>query len=175
MLLVVITHSSLRMSEDSNNSAASDDDSISALFDNINDLTLVDQVDGNNEDDASALTSGTARSQQRQRKLKRQHRKGKSKSQHSLEHLRQRVSHLMSIFENQGWFIPLPESTTSISNQNKSNKNSSEKKGKVWSNRNYGADKKRQRKQSEKQTVEARIAQLEAVLKDEHGMTFDCK
>lgn len=66
----------------------------------------------------------------------------------------------MSIFESNEWFIPLPEST----------KNDKDGKGKVWSNRNYGADKKRQRKHSEKQMLEARIVQLESVLREEHGV-----
>lgn len=144
----------------------SDDDSVSELFDGVDNLTLVDQADDvhRNGDDASTFTSCTTRSQQR--KLKGQHRKGRTK-QHSLEHLRQRVSHLMSIFEENGWFIPLPESSTSSSEGNKN------KKGKVWSNRNYGADKKRQRKQTERQSIEGRIAQLENVLRDEHDMELE--
>mmetsp|Transcript_7393 Transcript_7393/g.16763 ORF Transcript_7393/g.16763 Transcript_7393/m.16763 type:complete len:174 (-) Transcript_7393:31-552(-) len=148
-----------------------DDVFISALLDNVNNLTLGDNANGD-EDDASALTScttSTTRSQQR--KLKRQNKKSKSKSQHSLEHLRQRVTHLMSIFEEQGWFIPLPGlSTSSASSNNNDAKNKSSKKGKVWSNRNYGADKKRQRKQSEREMLDARVVQLENVLRDEHGM-----
>jgi hypothetical protein len=40
----------------------------------------------------------------------------------------------------------------------------------VWSNRNYGADKKRQRKQSERVMLETRILQLETVLNEEHGV-----
>ena len=144
----------------------SDDDSVSELFDGVDNLTLVDQADDvhRNGDDASTFTSCTTRSQQR--KLKGQHRKGRTK-QHSLEHLRQRVSHLMSIFEENGWFIPLPESSTSSSEGIKN------KKGKVWSNRNYGADKKRQRKQTERQSIEGRIAQLENVLRDEHDMELE--
>mmetsp|Transcript_18299 Transcript_18299/g.33444 ORF Transcript_18299/g.33444 Transcript_18299/m.33444 type:complete len:128 (-) Transcript_18299:60-443(-) len=119
-------------------------------------------------------TSCTTRSQQR--KIKRRNKnKNKSKSQHSLEHLRQRVSHLMSIFEEHGWFIPLPgdlsTAPTSGNNDNDNhNNNGNNKKGKVWSNRNYGADKKRQRKQSEGKMLEVRIAQLETVLEDKHGM-----
>lgn len=49
-------------------------------------------------------------------------------------------------------------------------KNDKDGKGKVWSNRNYGADKKRQRKQNEKQMLETRIVQLERVLREEHGI-----
>ena len=77
----------------------------------------------------------------------------------------------MSVFEENGWFIPLPESSTTTSGQSDGkNNHNSNKKGKVWSNRNYGADKKRQRKQSERQLLDARIAQLEKVLEDEHGV-----
>ena len=126
------------------------DNSISELFEGVENIKLVEQkVSG---DDTTTLTSGTTRSQQR--KLKRQSKKDKPR-QHSLDYLRQRVTHLMSIFEEHGWFIPLPESTNDK---------------KVWSNRNYGADKKRQRKQNERQMIEERIAQLEKVLKDEHGI-----
>jgi len=86
----------------------------------------------------------------------------------------------MSIFEEHGWFIPLPDSsstTSKISQDNDddshsigSNNKKGNKKGKVWSNRNYGADKKRQRKHGEKQMLELRIAQLESVLRNDHGM-----
>mmetsp|Transcript_25384 Transcript_25384/g.38392 ORF Transcript_25384/g.38392 Transcript_25384/m.38392 type:complete len:140 (-) Transcript_25384:611-1030(-) len=101
----------------------------------------------------------------RQIASKRSKKKRVSKSQHSLDTMRQRVSHLMSIFEENGWYIPMPDSTAphQINNTKKSSG------GKVWSNRNYGADKKRQRKQSERVMLETRIQQLEAVLKDEHG------
>ena len=88
--------------------------------------------------------------------------------------MRQRVSHLMSIFEENGWFIPMPDSnstqnTTSSSNQHQM-KNAKKNGGKVWSNRNYGADKKRQRKQSERIMLETRIRQLESVLRDEYSV-----
>ena len=149
--------------------SGSDNDSVSELFDGVDNLTLVDQADDvhrNGGDDASIFTSCTTRSQKR--KLKGQHRKGRTK-QHSLEHLRQRVSHLMSIFEENGWFIPLPEASSSTS----SSKGNKKKKGKVWSNRNYGADRKRQRKQTERQSIEGRILQLENVLRDEHGMELE--
>ena len=52
----------------------------------------------------------------------------------------------MSIFEEHRWLIPLPgdsyatPSTASLNN-NDSNNSSNNKRGKVWSNRNYGADK----------------------------------
>ena len=124
-------------------------DSISELFEGVGNIKLVDQKVS---DDISTLTTGTTRS--RQRKLKRQCRQDKPR-QHSLEHVRKRVTYLMSIFEEHGWFIPLPDNTND---------------GKVWSNRNYGADKKRQRKQNERQMIEERITQLEKVLKVQHGM-----
>ncbi len=107
-----------------------------------------------------------------QRKSKRSKKKRASKSQHSLDTMRQRVSHLMSIFEDNGWFIPMPDSNhnqSTITSDQQQSKNSKKNGGKVWSNRNYGADKKRQRKQSERVILEARIQQLEAVLKDEHS------
>ena len=155
-------------SEDSDSANADDDDSISAIFDSIGSLAIDDnQVVKGYEDDASALTSCTARSEQR--KLKRRSKRTKSnKSQHSLEHLRQRISHLMSIFERHGWFVPLPD-TPSSSRSNGVDNKLGNKKGKTWSNRNYGADKKRQRKQREMQMLEERIVQLELVLRDDHG------
>ena len=161
------------MSEDDEDNGG-DDDSIADLFD-FSDLSISNRVGGIGKDDdvastSSSCTTSTTRSQQR--KLKRQSkRERKSKSQHSLDYLRQRASFLMSIFEEKGWFIPLPEPpAASISN---SKDDAGSKKGKVWSNRNYGADKKRQRKQGEKQMLDARISQLEAVLADEHGMTLE--
>ena len=158
------------MSEDDDNG---DDDSIADLFD-FSDLSISNRVGEIGKDDdvastSSSCTTSTTRSQQR--KLKRQSkRERKSKSQHSLDYLRQRVSFLMSIFEEKGWFIPLPEPPAASESNSKDD---GSKKGKVWSNRNYGADKKRQRKQDEKQMLDARISQLEAVLADEHGMTLE--
>lgn len=80
--------------------------------------------------------------------------KNRKKQQHSLDHLRQRVSELMAVFEGRGYFIPQPDSM----------------KGKVWSSRIYGADKKRQRKNAEREMLESRIEQLENHLKDEYGI-----
>ena len=93
----------------------------------------------------------------------------------------------MSIFEKNGWYIPLPNShaesivaETSIAKgeregrdattTNKVNNKKQSKKGKVWSNRNYGQDKKRQRKDNERRMIEGRIVQLECILRNEHGM-----
>ena len=109
-----------------------------------------------------------------QKTSKRSKKKKVSKSQHSLDTMRQRVSHLMGIFEGNGWFIPMPDSkntqnTTSSSDQHQMKK-SKKNGGKVWSNRNYGADKKRQRKQSERVMLETRIRQLESVLRDEYSV-----
>lgn len=59
---------------------------------------------------------------------------------------------------------------STISSDQQQGNNTKKNGGKVWSNRNYGADKKRQRKQSERVMLEARIQQLETVLKDEHGV-----
>jgi len=80
----------------------------------------------------------------------------KKKKQRSLDHLKEHVSKLMITFEEHGLFIPLPESMS--------------EKGKVWSSRIYGADKKRQRKNTERQLVENRIEQLEFCLNEKHGI-----
>jgi hypothetical protein len=125
---------------------------------------------GGDDDDTSKLSS--------QKERKANGRQGKNKTpsikskqhQHSLEHLQQRVSDLMTIFQEHDWFVPLPNSN---SNSNSSSATTSEQKnggkGKVKSNRNYGADKKRQRKQAQRQLLERRIQQLETCLKQEHG------
>lgn len=84
-------------------------------------------------------------------------RKKKKKKQHSLDHLKEHVSNLMTTFEEHGFFIPLPESMS--------------EKGKVWSSRIYGADKKRQRKNAERQFLEDRIDQLELCLNETHGLS----
>lgn len=109
--------------------------------------------------------------------------KQKANAQHSLGHLRQRISYLMSIFSKSAGYIPLPGETAapatppsdnvknSDGNHCTDDSRSGKRKGKVWSNRNYGADKKRQRKQTERCMLETRIAQLEIVLTDEYGMT----
>ena len=52
----------------------------------------------------------------------------------------------MSIFEEHRWLIPLPGDssathTTSSLNNDDSKNNRNNKGGKVWNNRNYGADK----------------------------------
>lgn len=86
-------------------------------------------------------------------KPKKKRKKGK---QNSLDHLRERVTELMTIFEDKGLFIPLPPSLS--------------EKGKVWSSRIYGADKKRSRKNAERHLLEDRFEQLEYVLQEEHGI-----
>lgn len=126
-------------------------------------------------DDVTTVTTATATTNQKAHN--RSKKKKQSKSQHSLDRLRQRVSYLMTIFEGQGWFIPMPDSininnSTSTDQHHQQNKKNG---GKVWSNRNYGADKKRQRKQSERVMLESRILQLEAVLKDEHGVVLNTR
>lgn len=150
-----------------------DDDSVSALFDAINDIALTDRADGNGRTDAdnssTATTFSSSPSRQQRRKAKRRNKKGnQSKSQHSLEHLRRRVSHLMSCFEEHGWFVPLPRDPSDRAGGHDDAEDG--RRGKVWSNRNYGADKKRQRKQTERRMLEARISQLETVLEAEHGV-----
>ena len=110
--------------------------------------------------DESTFVSTSSNTTHAELRQNRRHNRTKRKSQHSLDYLKQHISKQMSIFESNGWFIPLPESM----------KNDKDGKGKVWSNRNYGADKKRQRKQNEKQMLETRIVQLERVLREEHGI-----
>mmetsp|Transcript_11502 Transcript_11502/g.16872 ORF Transcript_11502/g.16872 Transcript_11502/m.16872 type:complete len:128 (+) Transcript_11502:37-420(+) len=83
--------------------------------------------------------------------------KNRKKQQHSLDHLRQRVSELMGVFEARGYYIPQPD-------------NCGNKEGKVWSSRIYGADKKRQRKNAEREMLKDRIEQLENHLEVEHGV-----
>jgi hypothetical protein len=121
-----------------------------------------DAKDRHHTDDHATSKSSRPRKDDR-----RQHRKSKCKSQHSLDNLRHHISHLMSIFETNGWFIPIPTSPHSGEPHEDRHRHT---RGKVWSNRNYGADKKRQRKQSERQLLEVRIEQLEHFLRDEHGM-----
>ena len=148
-----------------------DDDSLSELFEfeNITITRNGNRGGPSGESDVStagqsAATSTSTRSERDRRRAKRQHKKkvrpGKAKSQHSLDHLSARVSELMSIFESNGWFIPLPVPA------------GDGKKGKQWSSRNYGADKKRQRKANERQLIEARIDQLERVLRDEYDYSM---
>ncbi len=123
--------------------------------------------------DATAKAATTAAEEEHKRRRKKKKKKQPNKSQHSLDHLRQRVSHLMSIFEEKGWFIPMPDPNNkncSISNPDGQQNTKKSSSGKVWSNRNYGADKKRQRKASERFILESRILQLETVLQDDYGV-----
>jgi len=151
-----------------------DSDSISALFGHVKNLTI-SSVGEDEVDVSSSTNSVECNVLKKELKIKRHHHARKSKQHpNTMEHLRQRVTNFMSIFEEHGWFIPLPESvsssshTTSIEGKHDNNKKGG--RGKVWSNRNYGADKKRQRKQSERQILEGRIAQLERILRDEYGV-----
>lgn len=105
------------------------------------------------EDESSRLDKREIQSNRNSNNRKKRHKKSK---QNSLDHLRQRVTELMRIFEDRGIFLPPPESLS--------------EKGKVWSNRNYGADKKRQRKNAERQLLINRIEQLELCLKEKHGL-----
>ena len=86
--------------------------------------------------------------------------KKRGNAQQRLDHLRVRVSELMDMFEEHGLFIPLPDSKSKIEQQEEH-----KKKGKVWSNRMYGKDKKRQRKATEKEALLRRIEQLEECLR----------
>jgi len=113
-----------------------------------------------NNDSGTVVTNATISSKSQQKKTKRKNRKN-TKSQHTLDHMRQRVSELMHVFDEKGWFLPLPETTTNDK--------------KVWSNRNYGADKKRQRKNQERLLLEARIIQLEAVLREKYSYNLDTR
>ena len=107
--------------------------------------TMIAELRENNQ-----VEEGTSK-----KKAKKSKRRKKPK-QNSLDHLRERVTELMTIFEEHGIFIPPPESLS--------------EKGKVWSSRIYGADKKRQRKNAERQLLEDRILQLEHCLREQHGI-----
>ena len=144
----------------------------SCQYDSDNDYASSSSDDG--ATNFSCPTKDIISATSAQKTSKRSKKKKVSKSQHSLDTMRQRVSHLMSLFEENGWFIPMPDSnstqnTTTSSDQNQM-KHTKKNGGKVWSNRNYGADKKRQRKQSERIMLETRIWQLESVLRDEYSV-----
>lgn len=83
--------------------------------------------------------------------------KPKKSHSHSLDYLKQRISELVKLFEEHGHFIPPAESLS--------------EKGKVWSSRIYGADKKKQRKNTERVFLEDRIEQLEYCLTEQHGIS----
>jgi hypothetical protein len=130
---------------------------------------------GGGDDDDGDETSKVNKVCQNNRKSKgkgkskksKQQQQQQSQHQHSLDHLQHRVSELMSIFQEHDWFIPLPNSTSTTISEKSGGGN----KGKVKSNRNYGADKKRQRKHAQRQLLEMRIQQLESCLKLEHGLS----
>ncbi|KAL3938867.1 MAG: hypothetical protein SGBAC_006306 [Bacillariaceae sp.] len=103
-------------------------------------------------DDDGSATVVTSTSISTARSGKRRKRKKKA----SIDDLKRNVSELMQMFDEHGIFVPLPDST------NGQQKN--------WSNRNYGADKKRQRKNAERELLEARIIQLEQCLESEKEM-----
>eukprot|EP00808_Paulinella_micropora_P010494 g54337.t1 len=112
--------------------------------------TLESLEDGEFLSSSDAFTDqGEGDKQPQERKSSgRRMRKSKARTKgrtHSLQHLKQRVSALLTLYEQNGLYIPTPDMP----------------KGKVWSNRNYGADKKSQRKNAERSMLEPRIAQLE--------------
>ena len=109
--------------------------------------------DNNELVDDGSITAATCSTTSTTKSGKRRKRKKKA----SIDDLKRRVSELMKIFEDHGIFVPPPESTNG-------------QKNKVWSNRNYGADKKRQRKNAERELIEARILQLESCLESDHGL-----
>jgi hypothetical protein len=116
--------------------------------------SLIDDYSKNNDIDTEEdQTQQKSRGKRTQTKKK----KKKPKQKHVLDRLRERVTELMAVFEENGLFLPPPESLS--------------EKGKVWSSRIYGADKKRQRKHCERQLVEDRIQQLSKCLKEQHGIT----
>ena len=106
-------------------------------------------------------TASNSRRKDNRKKRHSHHKKARNKQQknnsHSLDHLKQRISDLVNTFEEQGLFIP-PAGSMS-------------EKGKVWSSRIYGADKKRQRKNTERLLLEDRIEQLEYCLHEQHGIS----
>lgn len=148
---------------------------------------------------STVITTATTMSRRQQRKNNKKRRRNKNnKSQHSLDYMKQHVSELMSIFETNGWFIPMPvdnkdgisygydddknintNSNTNNNDGNTTNSNIQRKhqrnKSKVWSNRNYGADKKRQRKQNERLLFQSRILQLETLLYQKYNIMYNAK
>jgi len=167
----ISSHPNPKADDDDNNSNDNDNDATIFTWDddddhnNNNNNNNNDQQKTEEYESATVTTTSTTLSRSQQRKNKRRSKKKikkKSKSQHSLDHLKQQVSNLMKTFEVYGWFIPMPDNdSTSAGN-------------KVWSNRMYGADKKKQRKQNERQMLECRIVQLETVLRDDHDQDHDC-
>ena len=82
--------------------------------------------------------------------------KGELQKVNHVDRLKQYVSALMALYDQHSLCIPLPDMID----------------GKVWSSRNYGQDKKRQRKKRELDFLrEMRIPQLEAGLR-ERGLTL---
>jgi len=117
------------------------------------------QEKGESIDDDNTNASGKRKGRKKNSKKRTDtKRKPKPKRKAALNHLKQRVSELMAMFEAHGLWIPPPESLS--------------EKGKVWSSRVYGADKKQQRKNAERMLVQDRIAQLESCLQDEHGISL---
>lgn len=99
----------------------------------------------NNGDDETKHGGSAARRNTKSKKGKKGH------HPHTLDHLAQHVADLTSEIERRGLFLPLPDEEDGNG-------------GKVWSNRNYGGDKKRQRKAAERTFLEGRISQLDNYL-----------
>mmetsp|Transcript_14669 Transcript_14669/g.22914 ORF Transcript_14669/g.22914 Transcript_14669/m.22914 type:complete len:166 (-) Transcript_14669:2573-3070(-) len=97
------------------------------------------------EDDKASCNNVRKPDATKKNKTKKNKKNKKKQHQHSLEHLSQRITELMKTLDQRGIAVPLPDSTSH----------------KTWSNRNYGGDKKRQRKQAEREFLLARIQQLE--------------
>jgi hypothetical protein len=113
------------------------------------------------EGDEAAIESDTGKRKGRKKNSNNKRTTNRQKpppKKKSLDHLKQRVSELMDIFEEHDLWIPPP--------------NALSEKGKVWSSRIYGSDKKKQRKNTERMLVEDRIAQLETCLQEEHGLSL---
>ncbi|CAB9503887.1 expressed unknown protein [Seminavis robusta] len=92
----------------------------------------------------------------------------KSKKKHrpnSLDDLHEKLGQLTARLEKQGVFIP--PSLDDADDDGRS--------GKVWSNRNYGADKKRQRKEAERFFLKRRIEQLEKLCQKHNMEGNDCR
>ena len=116
--------------------------------------------DGDSEDDETFNTKRKQDQKKKQKKMRTKPKNGgkaKKSRSHSLDYLKQRISELVKLFEEHGLFIPPAESLS--------------EKGKVWSSRIYGADKKKQRKNTERVLLEDRIEQLEYCLTEQHGIS----
>ena len=131
-------------------SSSSEDDSDAAIRSIVADLQRLHH------------STSTDNSSKQTAKHRQQHRKKKNSRNHNgngIDGLRGVVSELIQQCEDRHLFVPPPASETDT--------------GKVWSSRIYGADKKQQRKRTERRLLEARIVQLEKYLQEQDSITHE--